>query len=402
MRRFFSVLLFVGIVVSAVQAQMEYRDVTFKVYPPESELFLQGRRIGYQEGESGQRTYRLPNRDLRLTLGARDFQPQNFLLPSGKLQAGVKLEPNNTALELRGEVPTGKLPVSAAFSGDGKKVFVILAGEQSLEVFDRDSLKSLGKTTLDPAWGSVGDLHFLKDKNELWAASAGGLLLVFDPAGTRVRETLPWGGQGSVTIDDLGGGLLALVAQDESRVYLFDISAKKVVKTLTAGGGLKGAAGDGKNLYLTRFDSGKVAAASLADGRVNTVADVGGAPRPIVEAGTRLFVGDMALGQVLVMKTEWPAIETRINVGSNPHVLAVSPDGRLLAVALRGRNNTADYTQEGPDFGKILLFSTATLEKLAEVSGRNQPTGLAFSADGKYLAFTDLLDNNLEIYRVNR
>jgi len=34
------------------------------------------------------------------------------------------------------------------------------------------------------------------------------------------------------------------------------------------------------------------------------------------------------------------------------------------------------------------------------VWGRNQPTGLAFSADGRYLAFTDFLDNNVELYRV--
>jgi Tol biopolymer transport system component len=32
------------------------------------------------------------------------------------------------------------------------------------------------------------------------------------------------------------------------------------------------------------------------------------------------------------------------------------------------------------------------------VWGRNQPTGLAVSPDGKYLAFTDFLDANLELY----
>jgi len=32
--------------------------------------------------------------------------------------------------------------------------------------------------------------------------------------------------------------------------------------------------------------------------------------------------------------------------------------------------------------------------------GRNQPTGLALSPDGKFLVFTDFLDQNLELYRI--
>lgn len=394
-------LVLTCLLTSAAFAQMEYRDVILKVYPPESELFLQGKRIGYQETDSGLRVYRLPNRDLRLTLGARDFRPLSFPLAAGKALAEVKLEPNSPVLELRGETGTGRAPRSLAFSGDGRKIFVSADDGRTLEVYDRDTLKQLGKTSLEPAWGSIGDLHFSKEKNELWAAATGGQLLGFDPAGSRVREILTWGGQGTVTIDDVGQGILALVAQDEARVYLFDTAAKKTLKTIESGGGLRGAASDGKNLYLTRFDTGRVAVASWESARVQGVLEVGGAPRPIASAQQRLFIGDMASGQVLVMKTDSTGIQNRLNAGSNPHVLAVSPNGRLLAVVLRGRNNPEDYTKEGPDFGKILLFSTETLEKLGEVSGRNQPTGLAFSADSKYLVFSDLLDNNLELYRIN-
>jgi hypothetical protein len=47
----------------------------------------------------------------------------------------------------------------------------------------------------------------------------------------------------------------------------------------------------------------------------------------------------------------------------------------------------------------IPLFSPISLLE-EKVRGKNQPTGLAVSPDGKHLAFTDFPDDNLELYRI--
>jgi DNA-binding beta-propeller fold protein YncE len=120
----------------------------------------------------------------------------------------------------------------------------------------------------------------------------------------------------------------------------------------------------------------------------------------VAAAGSRLFVGDMGGAQVLVLDLAGKVLAT-VPVPSNPHEMAVSADQSLVAVASRGRNNPDDYQLPGPDFGRVTLLN-AKGEVLGTTWGRNQPMGLAFSPDGKFLAFTDFLDNNVELYRVTK
>jgi sugar lactone lactonase YvrE len=44
------------------------------------------------------------------------------------------------------------------------------------------------------------------------------------------------------------------------------------------------------------------------------------------------------------------------------------------------------------------MLDTETLTLIERVWGRNQPTGLDVSPDGKLMVFTDFLDNNLQLY----
>ncbi len=61
-----------------------------------------------------------------------------------------------------------------------------------------------------------------------------------------------------------------------------------------------------------------------------------------------------------------------------------------------------DYTIPGPDLGAVYMLNAQDLTLIERVWGRNQPTGLAISPDGKLLVFTDFLDMNLELYRLEQ
>jgi sugar lactone lactonase YvrE len=119
----------------------------------------------------------------------------------------------------------------------------------------------------------------------------------------------------------------------------------------------------------------------------------------VAALGDTLYVGDMGSAQLLVYSLSGKKLKSSLTVGSNPHALTVSADGKWAALATRGKNNPTNYQLPGPDFGQVSLLD-AKGSLVATVWGRNQPTGLAFSADSKYLAFTDLLDNNVELYSI--
>ena len=76
-------------------------------------------------------------------------------------------------------------------------------------------------------------------------------------------------------------------------------------------------------------------------------------------------------------------------------------DKKYLFVSSRGPNNRETYLKKGPKFGKIYVIDTEKMKIVDWVWGKNQPTGLDISPDGKYLAFSNFLDNEIEVYRIN-
>jgi DNA-binding beta-propeller fold protein YncE len=111
-----------------------------------------------------------------------------------------------------------------------------------------------------------------------------------------------------------------------------------------------------------------------------------------------LYVSDMLRGRILVVDTAKENLLAEVKVDRNLNTIALSPDGRFLFVSSRGPNNPEDYTKKGPAFGTV---SCIDVERRAVVDwtwGRNQPTGLAVSPDGRTVAFSNFLDDEIEVY----
>ena len=83
-----------------------------------------------------------------------------------------------------------------------------------------------------------------------------------------------------------------------------------------------------------------------------------------------------------------------------PNTIDLSPDGRVLYVSNRGRNNPETYTRPGPEWGTVVVIDTTTGDYLDALSGGNQTTGLDVSPDGTMLAYSDFLDNRVTVYRI--
>ena len=78
----------------------------------------------------------------------------------------------------------------------------------------------------------------------------------------------------------------------------------------------------------------------------------------------------------------------------------LSPDGKVLYVSNRGRDNAESYYLPGPEWGTVLAIDTGSGTVLDAIVGGNQCTGLDVSPDGTLLAFSDFLDHKIRVYAI--
>jgi YVTN family beta-propeller protein len=389
----FAPLLLFGVVAWA--SAQDRVAVTFKVFPQDYDVFAQGERLTFAERSDGLRTYSLPSGSTRVSVTAPLSAPQGLSLEvKPGLTVQTKLEPRQGPLSLVGETATGKGPRSIAFSADGKRLFVALQGESGTDVYDIPSLKKTGRLAAPDASGGMSDV--LAVGTEIWVVGLDGSVQAFDAATLAYKNSVTLGTGGNAFLADRGGPT-ALVNWDSGQLFAVD-GARKPTGSITLSGSVRGFSFFQGTAYASLFDRGQIAVID-ASWKVKTLWRVGHAPRPVAAVSGRLFVGDMANASVLIVDTATGKTVNTVTVASNPHQMTVSKDQSLVAVASRGKNNPNDYQLAGPEFGKVTVF-LASGAVAGSVWGRNQPTGLAFSPDGKYLAFTDFLDNNLELYRV--
>jgi len=392
-----ALLLLFGLLGWAVSAQ-DRVSVPFKAFPTEYEVFVGGDRLAYSLRGDGLRVYPLPQGPVRVNLTAPGSLPLSLSLDvkPGMAAIQAKLEPRQGPLSLVAEAATGKSPRSLTFSADGKKLFVALQGEPGVDVYEVPSLKKM-KRLAAPEGAPSGFTDVLSLGTEVWAVQNDGRVHAFDSATLAFKDSKDLTGGGNAFLTDLGGGRVAVANWDNGQIIPVDTSTRKPLASFSSTASVRGFTfGQGAG-YVSYFDRGQIAVLDGATWKVKATWNAGKAPRPVAVLGGLVFVGDMGSAQVLLLDAATGKPINSVAVASNPHQMTASKT--LVAVASRGRNNPNDYQLPGPDFGKVTLLD-AHGEVFGSVWGRNQPTGLAFSSDGKYLAFTDYLDDNLELYRV--
>ena len=158
-------------------------------------------------------------------------------------------------------------------------------------------------------------------------------------------------------------------------------------------------------LYIANFSGGGVEIADIKANRITNRVDSGsGAIRHMVldPDGKTAFVSDMYRGRAGRIDLDSLTVTWSERLACNPNTIALSPDGERLYVSCRGKNNEENWHERGPELGKIFILDATTLEILAWLQGGNQPTGLAVSLDGVFLAFSNFYDDTIELYRLDK
>jgi len=387
--------------------------LSLKIFPETAAVSLQGRVLVPESrgGVAGEiRRYRLPVPEASLVLTAPGHRPAvlRVAVPPEGAFLEEKLEPAGTGLRFLRQVPTGSQPKSVEFFGDRGLLAVALLNGTGVEFFDGTDGRLVKKTVIPEPWGSQRgfvETVYLSGRKEIWVSQMDTRSVhVIDAVSLEYLRTLPSGG--------LWTKILA-ATPDEKYVYasnwltenlgVISTATGELERTIPLSGIPRGLvfSRDGRRLYVCIYETGNIEEIDTVSGRSVRIFPTGpGAARHAVPdpSGRYLYVSDMWHGTVYRLDLSTGRVTDRIRIGPNLNTIKLSPDGRYLYISSRGRNNPETYLVKGPDFGTVTVLDTRSFRIVDRVWGKNQPTGLALSPDGRTLVFTDFLSDQLEFY----
>lgn len=320
-----------------------------------------------------------------------------------------KLEKKYSVLQLVAELPTSGHPKSIlfldndrlivnSFSGMGFDLFS-LSQRKLVKVYDDFSSKWC------PYSGFVEALVD-RQQNELYITQLYAYRWhIFDLATLKYKKTLPTYGNWTKVIAESDKYLFMSnwLGKD---ISVFDRFSKKFIKRIKVAEIPRGMAvtPDGKYLYVAIFSLPMIQKIDLDKLKVVKTITLssgkGNARHLVIDKNKNLmYISDMGKGMIYQYDLIKDKILSTVNVYTKPNTITLSQDGSTLFCATRGPNGPNGYTNKGPEFGRLYVIDTDSMRIDGWIWGRNQPTGLDISPDGKYLVFGDFLDDNIEIYR---
>ena len=382
--------------------------LSVKVFPPGAAVVVDGVPAA-KSTTAGQGVLMLGPGQHVLALSAEGYIGQTLFVtlpPAAGLE--LKLEREASRLVRLGNAGTGGQPKSLAFAPDGKLLFCALLEGQGVEVIGLDGL-AVERTLRPPApWAAQEgfvEMAVLPGRGELWVTQMTTTMAhVFRLSDLAHLASFSTGGCWPKVITVSPDEKTAFISNWESKdISVIDVDSRSVSGRIAVGGIPRGMAlsRDGAYLYVCLFDRGTVQKVDLAKRVVAKSLSFGeGALRHIVlhPAGDILYVSDMLRGRILEVDASRDSLRRQLRVDRNLNTIALSPDGRHLFVCSRGPNNPEDFTKKGPAFGTLSCIDTQSMRIIDWAWGRNQPTGLAVSPDGRTVAFSNFLDDEVEVY----
>ena len=389
-----------------------------KSAPPGLTVYLNGVNQTPVSADAGIRNFEINGSGL-LSFRSPGYTAIEYLTTALPIRNGlveIKLERDGGPLRRLGGVSTGVQPKSAFFTPCGNRIVVPLLGQRGIDVFrifdGPDTAFLLFERRLFvPDSTAAGFVEAMMDerRREIWVSNMNeNKVHIFDMDTLDFKMSVGTGGVFPKVITQSPDGSITTVSNWVSRdISVFNSQTKELLRRIPVGGIPRGMAfsSDGRLLYVAIFDAPEIA---VVDMRENTVSsrfrfhDETGAARHVLYRNGRLFVSDMARGTVNILNAADGTLLASRRIGPNINTIVFSADGRHIFASSRGHNNPVSYTLPGPDFGSVTKIRADNLAHVERAWGRNQPTGLAVSPNGRYLVFTNFLDANMELYLIER
>jgi len=361
-------------------------------------------------GDGGERTVQTPwSGELIGPVSVTvDVAGRNLLTGTIELTADTAvtlwLDQEGQLLHKLAETATGGAPKQVAFTPDGSELWVTLLAGSGFEVYDPQTGGQLAAVDL-PEPGSVEVIFNAAGTVAYISQMETASVYEVDVATRSVVRRLDTGGVWTKVIalspDEQTLFASNWVSNNVSEIDLATGEVRRLLATVTTPRGLY-VTPDGGRLCVAGFENGDIEVFDLATGEGTVIFTTGGSMRHLVgdPATGLLYASDMSRAMVYVVDTATNEVGELAATDRVPNTIDISPDGRVLFVSNRGRNNPESYYQPGPEWGSVVVIDTATGEYLDAIVGGNQTTGLDVSSDGTMLAYTDFLEDRLSVYRI--
>ncbi|MBN1319256.1 MAG: YncE family protein [Thermoleophilia bacterium] len=298
----------------------------------------------------------------------------------------------------------GPNPKQVAFTPDNEEMWVSLLGGYGLEVYDPTTGAKLDGVQLGEH-GAV-EVIFTRDGRTAYASQMEtATVYEIDRATRTIKRRLDTGGVWTKVVllspDEKTLWASNWVSNNVSEIDLATGELVRLIPTVVTPRGLH-VTPDAKSLYVAGYENGDIQKIDLGTGKATVLFKTGGAMRHMVADVARgfLYVDDMSTNEVYVVNLGTDKITKLADTDQRPNTMDLSPDGRVLYVSNRGKDNPESYYVPGPEWGTVLALDTATGNILDAIVGGNQCTGLDVSPDGSLLAFSNFLDNHIEVFRI--
>ena len=305
--------------------QMQQQDSLFVAQIPGQHV---GTHIAYQieaRGDDGKSSY-FPYADawLNFTVVELTGAPLAFTALRGDDAIGVV--DTDTRRELA-RIPVGDEPIQVLLAGD--QLFVSNLSSNDLRVIDTATFQVQARieTAVQPL-----DMALATNGKTLYATNSGTSALTIVDIESGQAHT--------VSLDSASEGLYG-VAATADKIFTTDIAGSQVLVLSPQGHIISripvppkprslALAPDGKTLYVTSMDTGRLTAIDTDDATVSRSIDlgVGGtfaiAPSP---DGHKLYLTAHGEGSLLVVDATSGTLRKKLAIGRNPRAIAFSPDG---------------------------------------------------------------------------
>lgn len=407
MRRTLFLLLFIPLQLGA----QGLVTVEFKVFPQPYSLLIQGQVQSPVRIEGTRRWYRLPSGDQTMTLTAQGSLPLRLskLLRDGVV-VQEKLLPRGGPLAREGVYTTGKRPRGLTFTPSGQ-VVVALGEDTGLDIISLSPTQTPASPPRriappEAVFKGFSQAAIHPNQKELWVTQVTtGRVQVFTLPGLDYRTAYVTGLRGLDPLAfSLDGSQVFLGDTEGKSLVVLDGTTGGLMKTLPLEGSPRDFGVGEEGVYAALYDGASAQRISLPGLQNLGVLSYGpqGALRAAERFEDRLYLADMLRGVLLEAQAPTGRYLRYLALGPNLLDLAVDPEGRYLYVLSRGTNNPVNYTLPGPDFGRLFVVNRTDFTLRAVYWCGNQPSSLALSPDGKTIAVANALDDTVEIYRVLR
>ena len=308
----------------------------------------------------------------------------------------------------------GRQPKSVTFINE-KEVSIPLLNDTGIDILNIET--GLKKHIQPPdryaRRGGFVESLILEDKEELWVSQMTlAMIHIFDLKNLEYKTSVSLSGKWVKVMVYHSERELVYASNWLSKdISVINTNTYKEIKRVSVNGVPRGLWVDTEtnSIYAAQFGQmsdvdkkGKLIQIDIDQDMILTQLGEPGAKRHIVysDLTEQVYVSDMKQSQIEVYNIEDHLLITKFSVWYKPNTIALDPSHRYLYVSCRGPNSAQGYRHKGNSFGKIEVIDLEEDEKIDSWEGGNQPTGLDVSPDGKYVAFSDFLDDAVRVYEL--